>query len=185
MWSIVDRGSEWLASSSPDPLTDSAGWPRGAWSRTAIASSCTRATRKRKRLIYLSLGLHRRGDPSLKDLTWSERKWNGSSAYADSKLHDVILSFAVARKWPDVLSNALEPGWVATKMGGPGAPDDLDAGAETQVWLATSNDSEAMVSGKYFYHKKQLAAEAAARDEKIQERLVAECARISGVPFAD
>src|SRR5206468_462806 len=84
------------------------------------------------------------------DLTWSARPWSGSSAYADSKLHDLILAFAVARKWPDVLSNALEPGWVATKMGGPGAPDDLDAGAETQVWLATSNDPEAMVSGEYF-----------------------------------
>ena len=129
--------------------------------------------------------MHRSGDPSLKDLTWSARPWRGSSAYADTKLHDVILAFAVARKWPDVLSNALEPGWVATKMGGPGAPDDLDAGAVTQVWLATSNDPEAMVSGQHFYHQKRRAVEAAARDEKIQDRLIAECARISGVPFPD
>ena len=126
----------------------------------------TALIRKPKRLVYLSSGLHRSGDPSLKDLTWSERKWNGSSAYADSKLHDVILAFAVARKWPDVLSNALEPGWVATKMGGPNAPDDLDAGAETQVWLATSDDPEAMVSGQYFYHQKRRAAEASAQDER-------------------
>ena len=143
----------------------------------------TALIRKPKRLVYLSSGMHRSGDPSLKDLTWSARPWRGSSAYADTKLHDVILAFAVARKWPDVLSNALEPGWVATKMGGPGAPDDLDAGAVTQVWLATSNDPEAMVSGQYFYHQKRRAAEAVARDEKIQERLMAECARISGVAF--
>ncbi len=136
-----------------------------------------------KRLVYLSSGLHRSGDPSLKDLAWSARPWNGSSAYADSKLHDLILAFAVARKWPDVLSNALEPGWVATKMGGPGAPDDLDAGPKTQVWLATSNDPEAMVTGQYFYHQKHRAAAPAARDEKIQDRLIAECARLSGVPF--
>jgi NAD(P)-dependent dehydrogenase (short-subunit alcohol dehydrogenase family) len=97
----------------------------------------TALIRKPKRLIYVSSGMHRSGDPSLKDLTWSSRAWNGSSAYADSKLHDVILAFAVARRWTDVLTNALEPGWVPTKMGGPGAPDDLDAGAETQVWLAT------------------------------------------------
>jgi hypothetical protein len=84
--------------------------------------------------------LHWSDDPTLNDLTWSARAWSGSSAYADSKLHDLILAFAVARKWPDVLSNAVESGWVATKMGGPGAPDDLDAGAVTQVWLAT-NDS--------------------------------------------
>src|SRR5437773_2846783 len=145
----------------------------------------TALIRKPKRLVYLSSGMHRSGNPSLKDLTWSSRPWNGSSAYADTKLHDVILAFAVARKWPDVLSNALEPGWVATKMGGPGAPDDLDAGAVTQVWLATSNDPGAMVSGQYFYHQKRRAVEAAARDEKIQDRLIAECARISGVPFPD
>lgn len=138
-----------------------------------------------QRLVYLSSGLHRRGDPSLKDLTWSERKWNGSNAYADSKLHDVILAFAVARKWPDVLSNALEPGWVATKMGGPNAPDDLDAGAETQVWLATSDDPEAMVSGQYFYHRKRRAADPATRDESIQDRLIAGCAKLSSVPFPD
>ena len=58
-------------------------------------------------------------------------------------------------------ARTLEPGCVATKMGGPGAPDDLDAGAVTQVWLATSNDPEAMVSGQYFYHQKRRAAEPA------------------------
>jgi len=34
----------------------------------------------------------------------------------------------------------------ALRMRGAGAPDDLDACAATQVWLATSNDPEAMVS---------------------------------------
>jgi NAD(P)-dependent dehydrogenase (short-subunit alcohol dehydrogenase family) len=121
----------------------------------------------------------------LNDLIWSKRPWSGSSTYADSKLHDTILAFAVARKWPDVLSNALEPGRVATKMGGPGATDALEAGPKTQVWLATSNDPEAMVTGEYFYHQKRRDPAPAARDEKIQERLIAECARISGVPFPD
>jgi NAD(P)-dependent dehydrogenase (short-subunit alcohol dehydrogenase family) len=145
----------------------------------------TALSRNPKRLVYLCSGMHRSGDPTLEDLTWKARPWSGSSAYADSKLHDVILAFAVARKWPDVLSNALEPGWVATKMGGPSAPDDLEAGPKTQVWLATSNDPEAMVTGQYFYHQKRRDPEPAARDEKIQERLIAECARISGVPFPD
>ena len=63
-------------------------------------------------------------------------------AYADSKLHDAMLACAVARAWPDVLSNAVEPGWVSTKMGGPGATDDLDQGPLTQVWLATSDDRD-------------------------------------------
>jgi NAD(P)-dependent dehydrogenase (short-subunit alcohol dehydrogenase family) len=135
------------------------------------------------RLVYLSSGMHRSGDPSLRDLAWNERAWNGSSAYADTKLHDLILAFAVARRWPDVLSNALEPGWVPTKMGGPGAPDDLDAAHRTQVWLATSDDPDARVSGQYFYHLRPRAAHPAAAQVAAQERLLAECARISGVPF--
>ena len=74
------------------------------------------------RLVYLSSGMHRRGNPDLGDLQWDRRRWNGLQAYADSKLFDVILAFAVARRWPGVLSNALEPGWVATRTGGPRAP---------------------------------------------------------------
>jgi NAD(P)-dependent dehydrogenase (short-subunit alcohol dehydrogenase family) len=94
-----------------------------------------------------------------------------------------MLAFAVARKWPDVLSNAVDPGWVRTKMGGPSAPDDPSVGAETQSWLATSDDPEATVSGEYFYHRKPRAPSVAARDDRIQQQLMAECERISGVPF--
>jgi NAD(P)-dependent dehydrogenase (short-subunit alcohol dehydrogenase family) len=93
------------------------------------------------------------------------------------------LVFAVARKWPDVLSNALEPGWVPTKMGGPGAPDDLDEGPKTQVWLATSEEPGAKVSGQYFFHMKRRAAEPAASTASIQDRLLAECGRLSDVAF--
>ena len=138
---------------------------------------------KPKRLVYLSSGLHRQGDSSLRDLLWKERRWDGTSAYADTKLHDVLIAFAVARKWPDVLSNALEPGWVATKMGGPGAPDDLEAAPKTQVWLATSDEPGVRVTGQYFYHMKRRASEPAAASTTIQERLLTECARLSGVPF--
>jgi NAD(P)-dependent dehydrogenase (short-subunit alcohol dehydrogenase family) len=138
---------------------------------------------KPERLIYLSSGLHRDGDPGLKDLSWKDRKWNGFSAYADSKLHDVILAFAAARKWANVYSNALEPGWVATKMGGAGAPDSLADAPVTQAWLAISNEPDALVTGKYFYHKKLRQFKPAAADEEIQERFLAECERFSGVKF--
>ena len=114
----------------------------------------TALIKRPKRLVYLSSGLHRSGDASLKDLAWENRPWQGQQAYSDTKLHDVLLAFAIARLWPDVLSNALEPGWVATKMGGAGAPDDLDAGHRTQVWLAVSDDPGAKVTGEYFYHMK-------------------------------
>lgn len=138
---------------------------------------------KPKRLIYTSSALHRNGDTTLKDLTWENRAWSGYSAYADSKLHNVILAFAVAVKWTDVLSNAVEPGWVATKMGGAGAPDSLKEAPETQVWLATGTDKEALVSGKYFYHKKLRDYRPEAGDVNLQEQFLSACSSLSGVEF--
>jgi len=134
-----------------------------------------------KRLVYLSSGLHRNGDASLEDLTWEHRAWQGQQAYSDTKLHDVLLAFAIARRWPGVLSNALEPGWVATKMGGAGAPDDLDEGHRTQVWLAVSDDPAAMVTGEYFYHMRLRAPNPASRNVERQDELLAACKRLSGV----
>jgi NAD(P)-dependent dehydrogenase (short-subunit alcohol dehydrogenase family) len=134
-----------------------------------------------KRLIYVSSGLHQSGDASLHDLQWEQRKWRGQQAYSDTKLHDVLLAFAVARHWPDVFSNALEPGWVATKMGGPEAPDDLDEGHRTQVWLAVSKDPAAKVTGQYFFHMKRRAPSPATRDQERQEKLLDACQRLSGV----
>ena len=89
----------------------------------ALHPDCAHSTAAAPRLFELRPAQKRRCD--LKDLAWENRPWQGQQAYSDSKLHDVLLAFAVARRWPDVFSNALEPGWVATKMGGPGAPDDL------------------------------------------------------------
>lgn len=133
------------------------------------------------RLVYLSSGMHRGGDPDLSDLQWTRRSWNGSQAYADSKLFDVVLAFAVARRWPEVLSNALEPGWVPTKMGGPGAPDAMDLAPVTQVWLATSADPGATVTGRYFYHQRLRETNPSATDLEVQEGLLATCAALTGV----
>lgn len=136
-----------------------------------------------RRLVYLSSGMHRGGDVALDDLTWSRRAWNGAQAYADSKLYDVVLAFAVARRWPDVLSNAVEPGWVATRMGGPGAPDDLALGPETQVWLAVSDDPEARVTGRIFYHRRERDSHPAASDPAVQDALLRACEALTGVAF--
>jgi NAD(P)-dependent dehydrogenase (short-subunit alcohol dehydrogenase family) len=133
------------------------------------------------RLVYLSSGMHKSGNPDLDDLQWARRSWNGAQAYADSKLFDVVLAFAVARRWAGVLSNALEPGWVPTKMGGPGAPDDLSLAAVTQVWLAVSDDPAATVSGDYFYHQQPRTVHPAARSVEFQDSLLEECAELTGV----
>ena len=133
------------------------------------------------RLVYLSSGLHQHADANLEDILWKKRRWNGSAAYSESKLHDTLLAFAVARLWPDVFSNALEPGWVATKMGGAGAPDDIQQAHLTQVWLAAGEDPKANVSGEYFYHLKRMKPNPQARDTALQDRFIAICAEISGV----
>jgi NAD(P)-dependent dehydrogenase (short-subunit alcohol dehydrogenase family) len=133
------------------------------------------------RLVYLSSGMHRGGDPDLTDPQWEHRRWNGAQAYSDSKLFDVVLAFAVARLWTGVLSNALEPGWVPTKMGGPGAPDDMSLAPVTQAWLAVSPDPDATVTGRYFYHQKPRTAHPAARDPNIQDQLLKYCAELTGV----
>jgi NAD(P)-dependent dehydrogenase (short-subunit alcohol dehydrogenase family) len=133
------------------------------------------------RLVYLSSGMHHRAAPNLDDALWRRRDWEGATAYSESKLHDVLLAFAVARRWTDVLSNALEPGWVPTKMGGPGAPDDMDQAHRTQAWLAVSNDKSARVSGQYFYHLRPRAANRQAHDPVLQDRLLSLCAELSGV----
>ena len=134
-----------------------------------------------KRLVYLSSGMHRGVRPRMDDLLWTKRSWSGASAYAESKLCDVLLAFAVARRWKDVKSNALEPGWVATKMGGRSAPDDLYQGCVTQAWLATSEDALAQSSGGYFYHQRPRAPNPIVADLRTQEELLAECRRVSGI----
>lgn len=144
----------------------------------------TALIKRPKRLVYLSSGLHQHGDVSLQDLAWRERQWQGQQAYSDTKLHDVLIAFAVARRWRDVCSNALEPGWVPTKMGGPQAPDDLDQAHRTQVWLAVSADSAAKVSGEYFYHLRPRVPNPAARVTELQEKLLAACESFSGIALA-
>ena len=133
------------------------------------------------RLIYLSSGMHRGGGGSLRDIDWVARRWEPSRAYSESKLCVVALAFAVARHWPDVLSNAVDPGWVPTKMGGAGAPDDLEMGHLTQAWLAVSNDPAATVSGGYWHHRKQQTPAAEALDPDFQGQLIAKLAELTGV----
>ncbi|WP_413737155.1 SDR family NAD(P)-dependent oxidoreductase [Sodalis sp. RH21] len=136
---------------------------------------------KPKRLIYLSSLLHRRTEGVLDDLLWQKRPWDGTQAYSETKFHDVLLAFAMARYWPGIYSNALEPGWVATKMGGPDANDDLDAAYRTQAWLAVSDDPLATGSGGYFYHQRPQKVHPAAHQIELQDALINTCAGLSGI----
>jgi len=125
--------------------------------------------------------MHRSGVASLRDIDWNERRWNSSQAYSDSKLYLTALAFAVARCWADVLSNAVDPGWVPTKMGGPGAPDDFDMGYLTQTWLATSDDPAATVSGRYWHHRLPQVPAREVSDTRFQDQLSEKLAELTGV----
>ena len=139
----------------------------------------TSLIQKPKRLIYLSSGMHSSGRSKLENFT----KDISRISYSDTKLHIVMLSNAVARKWPEVYSNSVDPGWVPTKMGGRGAPDDLQRGYETQVWLAVSDDEKAMVTGKYFFHQKERRCNPVANDITLQDKFLSACEEVTGIPF--
>ncbi|MBX5172620.1 SDR family NAD(P)-dependent oxidoreductase [Rhizobium sp. NZLR1b] len=134
-----------------------------------------------ERLIYLTSGMHRSGGSALDDIDWKRRPWNASQAYSESKLYIATLAAAVARHWPDVLSNAVDPGWVPTKMGGAGAPDDLEMGHLTQTWLAASDAEAAKVSGGYWYHRQRREAAGDVGDPAFQDGLVEKLAALTGV----
>lgn len=143
----------------------------------------TALIRRPSRLIYLSSGMHTGGKASLDDIDWTARRWDGVQAYSDSKLFLTTLAAAIARRWPEVRSNSVDPGWVPTRMGGPSATDDLTLGYQTQVWLGTSEDPAAAVTGGYWYHQRTRAPATAANDPAFQDALLDELARITGVPM--
>jgi NAD(P)-dependent dehydrogenase (short-subunit alcohol dehydrogenase family) len=137
------------------------------------------------RLVYLSSGVHVSGTANVDDPQWTSRRWSGAQAYRDSKLYDVLLAFAVARRWPGVRSNAVDPGWVPTRMGGAGAPDDLSAGAATQAWLAVSDDPDADVTGRYLHHRRDTAPLPIAKRAGLQDALLDYCAELTGTPLPE
>jgi NAD(P)-dependent dehydrogenase (short-subunit alcohol dehydrogenase family) len=133
------------------------------------------------RIVIVSSGMHLGQQPDLDDLQWERRRWDGWGPYSESKLWDVVLAFALARLWPGARANAVDPGWVPTRMGGRGAPDDLELGGDTQAWLAAGEDDAATTTGTYLYHRQQQQAHPAASDPTVQDALLAACAQLSGV----
>jgi NAD(P)-dependent dehydrogenase (short-subunit alcohol dehydrogenase family) len=128
-----------------------------------------------QRLVYVSSDLHLQARPDLEALA------KGQIGYSESKFYLVLLAKALARFWPEVYANAVDPGWVPTKMGGPNAPDSLEAGMATQVWLAVSDDPRAKVSGRYFHHLREARPQPQADDVGLQAAFLKACAKLTGV----
>ncbi len=80
----------------------------------------------------------------------------GPGAYGVAKAALNALTRALVRDLPDgVKINACDPGWVATRMGGTGAPLTPEEGADTPLWLALLPD-DGPTGG--FFRKRQTAA---------------------------
>lgn len=139
----------------------------------------TSLIQKPKRLIYLTSGMHMHGRANLKFFTSGVN----NITYSDSKLHVLMLSMAIAEKWKDVYSNVVDPGWVPTRMGGKGAPDDLQKGYETQCWLAVSEDETATVSGRFFHHQTVKRYNREADDPNLRRQFISLCEDITQIPF--
>lgn len=139
---------------------------------------------KPKRLVFVSSKFHNSGDASLEDWTWQQRGeegWSDMQGYCDSKLHNVLLAFGFARKWKDVESNALDPGWVATKMAGKGAGNDFQSAVKTYVMLAEGCGE----SGKYFESCKVGSYSKVADDERLQDKFLQECEKNTGISIPE
>ncbi|KVK53990.1 daunorubicin C-13 ketoreductase [Agrobacterium deltaense] len=166
--------------STPDRATTPEGHAAILAVNTLAPYILTALIERPDRLIYLSSGMHRNGGGSLGDMDWIERRWDATQAYCESKLHVAALAAGLSRWWPDVLSNAVDPGWVPTRMGGASATDDLEEGHLTQIWLATSDDRAAKVRGGYWHHRQQRPAANEVSNPGFQDQLIERLADLTG-----
>jgi NAD(P)-dependent dehydrogenase (short-subunit alcohol dehydrogenase family) len=176
---------------TPDVVVHNAGWASRDTNRTITEDGLeqtfqvnllapyllTAALPLPRRLVFVSSDSISRGRIDLDDLQ-HESAWTADSAYADSKLGLAALAFAIARRYPSVLSNAVHPGWVRTKMSGDEAPLNVSQGADTPVWLATSTDAGAMASGAFFHNRRPVSINPQASDARVQDSLVERCAEL-------
>ena len=78
-----------------------------------------------------------------------------AGAYGLGKAASNVLSRMIAAEaGPQVKVNSMSPGWVATRMGGGGAPTSVQEGADTAVWLATLPD-DGPTDG-FFYQRRRI-----------------------------
>jgi NAD(P)-dependent dehydrogenase (short-subunit alcohol dehydrogenase family) len=80
------------------------------------------------RIVNLSTGMSRLG----------EGMSGGWPSYRITKtaLNALTRNLASELRGTGILVNAIDPGWVKTRMGGPGAPSSIEEGADTAIWAA-------------------------------------------------
>jgi NAD(P)-dependent dehydrogenase (short-subunit alcohol dehydrogenase family) len=129
----------------------------------------------KSRILFMSSDSHWSGDDSLKDCTTS-------TSYANSKLHDTMLSKAFARRWTDIQSVSMHPGWLKTKMGGSSAPGTTEHSSEVLTeWCAGEGFAAKLKSGAFFTTRGEDSPHRGADNVERQEELMKICRDISGV----
>jgi NAD(P)-dependent dehydrogenase (short-subunit alcohol dehydrogenase family) len=119
----------------------------------------------------------------LDDVNFKRRRYDASTAYAQSKQANRMLTWALARRLEgtSVTANALHPGVVNTALlrsFAPGYSGITPAeGADTAIWLATSPEV-AGVSGRLWVRRRETPCEFRGREN--EEALWALCERMTG-----
>lgn len=131
-----------------------------------------------RRSVVLSSSMHRSGSADATRPALDPAR----TSYGDSKLLVTALTLGLARRRPDELWHAVDPGWVPTRMGGASAPDDLEEGHRTQAWLAVAPEGEVEPrTGGYWRHHHVDRLHQLAADEGFQDRLLDRLAEVTGV----
>ncbi|KAL2813596.1 hypothetical protein BJX63DRAFT_216904 [Aspergillus granulosus] len=135
------------------------------------------------RVLFMSSDSHYGGDETLEGATKSH-------SYSDSKLHDVMLANAFARRWgggsDGVQVVSMHPGWVRTKMGGGMAPGELDKPAMVLAeWAGGTGEFARLRSGAFFTTSGEERAHPGAANVEKQEKLLSICKEVSGVAIPE
>ena len=143
------------------------------------------------RIINVASDAHAYGKVDFENLQ-GEKKYGGARAYANSKLENIVFTYALARRLEGtgVTVNCLHPGAVATGIFR-ALPKPLEAiiklftlspekGAETSIYLASSPDVEG-VNGKYFVKKAVAKSSQSSYNEEAAHRLWDVSAQLTGL----
>ncbi|OAT05362.1 hypothetical protein BDBG_16470 [Blastomyces gilchristii SLH14081] len=132
--------------------------------------------RPTSRLLFMSSDSHYGGDETLRNTIRPH-------SYEDSKLHDVMLANAFARRWgDDIQVVSMHPGWVRTKMGGSMAPGSMDKPAKALAeWAVGQGKLAKLESGTFFTISGEASPHPGAGNVSKQEELLKICEKVSGV----